>query len=248
MSSWCCARRQRFAADFLVLLLLPSFFAAERLAPGELDFFASVLAAAVFVLVDLRVDVFLAAPVFLAVDFVAVFLVPVVFFAVDFVVVFFAGDLAVVFFAVDFVAVFFAPVVFLAEDFLVVDFAVVDLVVVFFAPVVFLAVLFFAVDFVALAVVVLRVELAAARVTLGTVASSLAGTRTSCVKDVEPHGRRSSYKKIALRGDGCQHLRDQISGVTHPTLAGRCPVAHVHGPHVHCCGRRTEGNSAATTR
>jgi hypothetical protein len=59
----------------------------------------------------------------------------------------------------------------------------------------------------------LRVELAAARVTLGTVASSLAGTRTSCVKDVEPRGRRSSYKKIALPRSCCQHLRRLISGV-----------------------------------
>jgi hypothetical protein len=185
------------AADFLVVLL-PSFFAAERFAAGELDFLARVFAAAFFVpTLDLRAVVFLAedlvavffAPVlFLAVDLVVVFLAPVVFFAVLFLV-------AVDFLAVDLVVVFLAPVVFFAVLFLVVVFLAVDFVAVFLAPVVFFAVLFFAPDFVALAVVVLRVELAAARVTLGTVASSLAGTRTSCVKDVEPHGRRLPTKR-----------------------------------------------------
>jgi hypothetical protein len=220
-------------------LLVPEedFFASVRPA---VDFALLALFAVPDPAVDLRAVVFFAVVlrvvVFLAVDFLAVvFFVVVVFFAV----VFFAVDfLAVLLVALLRVEPPLLPSVFAADRLLAPEddffarvrpavdfFAAPDLAVVFLAVVRF-AVVFFAVDlvalevrfaadflaadFVAFAVVVLRVELVAARVTLGAGSSLSAGTRASCIQDVRPCGRRSSHEKIALRRDGCQHLGGSI--------------------------------------
>lgn len=230
--------------------LAPSFLAAVFFAPDDDDFFASVLAAALLLplLVVFAVDL-------LAVDLLAVFLAPVVFLAVDllapvvfFAVVFLAVDVPVDFLAVDLLAVFLAPVDFVALD-VPVDFFAVDLLAVFLAPVDLLAELFLAVDPVALAVVVFRVELVAARVTFGTVASSLAGTRTSCVKDVRPDGRTVFSEKIALPGAGCQHLVHQTFAVSRFVRGSRTLSDVVVGVlHARSCARVTAQTSATTPR
>jgi hypothetical protein len=217
----------RPAVDFALLALFAVPDPAVDL--RAVVFFAVVLRVVVFLAVVLRVVVFLAVDFLAVVFFVAVFLA-VAFFAVDFLAVLlvallrveppllpsvFAADRLLApeddFFArvrpaVDFLAAPDLAVVFLA----VVRFAVVFFAVDLVALEVRFAADFLAADFVAFAVVVLRVELVAARVTLGAGSSLSAGTRASCIQDVRPCGRRSSHEKIALRRDGCQHLGGSI--------------------------------------
>jgi hypothetical protein len=157
---------ERLAVDFLAADLRVVPFLAVRLA---VDFFAVPLRAAVE-----RFAVPFFAVVRFAVDFRAVLFFAVVRLAVDFL----AGDLRVLFFAVDFLAVdFFAGDFAAAVTRLTTRLAVLDTAVDVFLDPDARAELFFV-----RAVVVLRVELVAARVTFGD-SSLLADTCASCCRD-----------------------------------------------------------------
>ena len=202
---------ERFAVDFLAADLRVVAFLAVRLA---VDFFAVLLRAAVD-----RFAVLFLAVVRFAVDLRAVLFFAVVRLAVDFL----AGDLrAVLFFAVDFFAV----------DFFAGDFDAADATRLTTRLAVFETAVEVFFDDDVRALVVLRVELVAARVTLGA-SSLLADTCASCCRD-------------ATRWSTFSTRKDRITTRMFPAF-GLCEFSRRHSSDdVDDCSRRRLSRTACS--